>query len=131
MLAEGGRLLLTVPAHPYLWSYFDEASHHCRRYKPAELESKLTATGYQIEYLTPYMASIFLLVWLGRRLATLSGRHLAGDAGCTHELALGELHIVPVVNDLLSLVLTQETRLIARRNVLPIGTSILALARKK
>jgi SAM-dependent methyltransferase len=31
-LAPGGRLLLTVPAHQYLWSYFDESSQHCRRY---------------------------------------------------------------------------------------------------
>ena len=31
-LAPGGRLMLTVPAHQYLWSYFDEAAQHCRRY---------------------------------------------------------------------------------------------------
>ncbi|HYN88796.1 MAG TPA: class I SAM-dependent methyltransferase, partial [Ardenticatenaceae bacterium] len=28
MLAPGGRLLMTVPAGPSLWSYFDEASGH-------------------------------------------------------------------------------------------------------
>src|SRR5262249_4309693 len=29
-LKPGGKLILTVPAHQYLWSYFDEAAHHCR-----------------------------------------------------------------------------------------------------
>src|SRR5262245_7133302 len=61
MLAPGGALLLTVPAHRSLWSYFDEASCHCRRYEPEELESKLRDAGYQVEYLTQYMASVFPL----------------------------------------------------------------------
>ena len=33
LLSDGGTLLLTVPANQELWSYFDEASHHCRRYE--------------------------------------------------------------------------------------------------
>jgi len=130
MLAPGGRLLLTVPAHPSLWSYFDGASHHCRRYELAELESKLIRTDYRIEYLTQYMASIFPLVWLKRRLVASTERCLANDVNRTHELASGELRIMPVLNDLLVLLLAQEARMIARRRQLPIGTSLLAIARK-
>jgi SAM-dependent methyltransferase len=130
MLAFGGVLLLTVPAHPSLWSYFDEASHHCRRYELAELENKLIGTSYRVEYITQYMASIFPLVWLGRRLTALTDRRRAGDAGHTHDLAARELRITPVVNDLLALLLAQEARLIARRRPLSIGTSLLAVARK-
>jgi glycosyltransferase involved in cell wall biosynthesis len=66
---RGGALLLTVPAHPMLWSYFDEASRHHRRYKPDELASKLVEAGYRIEYMSQYMAGIFPMVWVGRRLA--------------------------------------------------------------
>ena len=130
MLAPEGALLLTVPAHPSLWSYFDEASHHCRRYELAELESKLIRTGYRVEYLTQYMVSIFPMVWLGRRLAALFDRRPAGDASCTHDLASRDLRIVPVVNDLLAWLLAQEARVIARRCLLPIGTSLLAVGRK-
>ena len=130
MLAPEGVLLLTMPAHPSLWSYFDEASRHCRRYESAQLESKLIGTGYRIEYMTQYMASIFPLVWLKRRLAALIDRRPAGDAGRTHDLASSELRVMPVVNDLLSLVLAQETRLIARRRRLLVGTSLLAVAHK-
>ncbi len=130
MLAFGGVLLLTVPAHPALWSYFDEASHHCRRYELAELERKLIRTGYRIEYLTQYMASIYPLVWLGRRLTALIDRRPASGAGRTHDLASRELHITPLVNDLLAWVLAQEARLIASRRRLPIGTSLLVIARE-
>lgn len=130
ILALGGALLLTVPVQPSLWSYFDEASHHYRRYRIIELESKLTRTGYRIEYLTPYMASIFPFVWLRRRLAPMIRRHPAGDADRTHDLAVGDLRIVPVVNGLLTFLLAQEARAIARRRRLPIGTSLVAVARK-
>ncbi len=130
MLALGGALLLTVPVYPSLWSYFDEASHHYRRYRITELESKLTRIGYRIEYLTPYMASIFPFVWLRRRLAPIIRRHPAGDADRTHDLAVGDLRIAPVVNGLLTFLLAQEARAIARRRRLPIGTSLVAVARK-
>jgi SAM-dependent methyltransferase len=130
MLAPGGALLLTVPAHPSLWSYFDEASHHRRRYRPAELRSKLTRTGYEVEYLTQFNASLFPLIWLGRRLAALIGRQRAGHADRSDDLALSELRVRPVVNGLLAWLLTKEADLVARRCRLPIGASVLTIARK-
>lgn len=130
MLTQEGVLVLTVPAHPSLWSYFDEASRHCRRYRPAALESKLIRAGYRVEYLTQYMASIFPLVWMGRRLAALTARRSASDARRTHDLAARDLRIMPVVNDLLALLLAQEAHLIACRRPLPIGISLLAVAGK-
>ena len=131
MLAPGGILLLTVPAHPSLWSYFDEGSHHCRRYRVSNLESKLNNTGYQIEYLTQYMVSIFPLLWLGRRLKSLIDRRPSGSADRTDALARAELRITPVANGLLAFLLAPEARLIARRRRLPMGTSLLAIARKE
>lgn len=131
MLSPEGILLLTVPAHPSLWSYFDEVSHHCRRYELAELESKLIGTSYRVEYITQYMASIFPIVWIGRRLAALIDRRPTDEAGRTHDLAARELRIRPLVNGLLAFLLAQEGRVIARRRRLPIGTSLLAIARKE
>lgn len=131
MLKPGGRLFLTVPAHPSLWSYFDIDSHHCRRYKPAELEARLLGAGFKVEYLTQYMASIFPAVWLGRRVAKLLGKHLAISRDSIHDLALRELRIRPVLNEVLAFLLEQETRAIARRIRLPIGTSLLAIGHKR
>lgn len=130
VLAKGGRLLLTVPAHPCLWSRFDEASCHCRRYELAELEGKLIHAGYRVEYITQYMASIFPLVWLRRRVAGLADLRPSAGAGRRCDLVASELRIVPVINDLLVLLLAQEARLIARRCRLPVGTSLLAVARR-
>ena len=130
LLVPGGRLLLTVPSHPSLWSYFDEVSCHCRRYQLAELKSKMIQTGFQIEYITEYMFSIFPLVWLGRRLMAFTNRRPVVVPGSHHKLAASELHITPIINDLLTWLLMQETRLIARRYALPIGTSLVAVARK-
>ena len=130
MLARDGVLLLTVPAHKSLWSYFDERSHHYRRYELAELEGELISAGYKVEYISHYMASIFPLVWLGRRLKSLNCKRRASDANHKYDRVLAELRVVPIVNNLLALLLGQEARLIARRRRLPFGTSILAIARK-
>lgn len=125
-LVPGGALLLTVPAHPSLWSYFDEASHHQRRYDATELRSKLLNSGYHVEYLTPYMACLFPLLWLGRRMAGLLHR---GDVN-VDDLATRELRINPLANDLLYHILRREARLVKRRKQLPMGASIVAIARR-
>jgi len=49
LLKPGGRLLPTLPALPSLWSYFDEAAQHCRRYTLKEPQVKLAETGYTLE----------------------------------------------------------------------------------
>lgn len=130
LLGEGGVLLLTVPAHASLWSYWDEACQHYRRYASHELQDKLTATGYRVEYLTPFMAPLLPLMWLKRRLAPAVHRGTVGGTQRGRELAARELRIIPGVNTLLEWILVPEVALIARRCRLPIGTSLLAVARK-
>ena len=67
MLRPGGALLLTVPAKQTLWSYFDEAAHHCRRYESPDLESELAEAGFEVEYLSYYMFSLYPMMWLKRK----------------------------------------------------------------
>ena len=45
MLKQGGALLLNVPAHLSLWSYFDEECHRYQRYELNEIKRKLVLTG--------------------------------------------------------------------------------------
>jgi len=130
LLAPEGALLLTVPAYPRLWSYCDEASYHCRRYTPHALAGKLRRSGYRIEYLSPYMASLFPLVWLGWRLAAVRHWGTARMPGHGAVLASAELQVWPGINALLAWVLAQETRLLARRCRLPLGTSLVVIARR-
>jgi SAM-dependent methyltransferase len=124
ILDAKGKLLLTVPADPALWSAFDEAAGHCRRYRKGELEEKLAECGYKVEYLTPYMAGIYPLVWLSRRFSHGSGPDERARA------VERDLRVVPVLNGMLSMVLSQELRWIRRRQSLRTGTSLLAVARK-
>jgi SAM-dependent methyltransferase len=126
---RNGVLLLTVPAHPSLWSYFDQASYHRRRYELGELKSKLVGAGYHVEYITYYMASIFPLVWLGRRVRSLKRANASHGIDGARALASGELRVMPVINDLLAFSLSWEAPLIACRRRLPMGMSLLAVAR--
>ena len=48
MLRTGGRVLLTVPAHRWLWSRIDELSSHHRRYDRKGLASLLHSAGFDI-----------------------------------------------------------------------------------
>lgn len=49
LLAPGGRLLLLVPAHPFLYCKLDEKLGHFRRYRRAELTRLLKDAGFQVE----------------------------------------------------------------------------------
>jgi SAM-dependent methyltransferase len=131
LLKPGGRLLITVPAHRSLWSYFDEVAHHRRRYETDELAATLVTAGYEIEYCTQYMMAMFPLVWLRRLTSTLRLRPSDPETERRQrEMALRELTIVPVVNRLLDFLLSQEARLLSRRKRLPIGASLVAIARQ-
>ena len=128
-LAPRGVLVLTVPAYSSLWSYHDEVAYHRRRYELTSLEKRLSYSGYQIEYITLYMMSIFPLIWLVRRLQRLIGQRLLRE-NRRHHIASNELRVLPVINELLILLLDWEIQAIACRRQLPIGTSLMAVARK-
>ena len=55
-LAPGGKLLLLVPAFPFLFSVMDELAGHYRRYGRKELAHKLQAAGFtcsEVGYFNP------------------------------------------------------------------------------
>jgi SAM-dependent methyltransferase len=127
MLHDDGALMLTVPAHMTLWSYFDVAARHCRRYERGNLVELLTVTGFQTEYVTEFMLGTFPLLWLKRRMA----RGAMADQRRVIEKASEELKIVPFVNELLKLILAWEPFAIGHRWQLPVGSSLLAVARRR
>jgi SAM-dependent methyltransferase len=129
LLAPGGVLLLTAPAGKVLWSYFDELSHHCRRYEAPELAEKLRQAGFELELVTHYMASIYPLVRLIRRSRTPGKQAQNGGLDASRTLRQ-EFTIVPVANALLTLVLRGEARWVSRGHRLPFGTSLVAVARR-
>ena len=78
VLEPGGVLVLTVPAHPFLFDEMDELAHHRRRYRRSELGQKLRGAGFEVRRLTHFMAPLVPLVvvrWLVR--AASRGRRSA------------------------------------------------------
>ena len=124
MLVPGGALVLTVPAEMALWSYFDEASHHCRRYSRDTLAATLRTTRFDVEYVSHFMTALFPLLWTARRVGDRLHRQSGAD-----ELAMRELTIVPGINGAVAWALGLESRAVARRWRLPIGASLIAVAR--
>ncbi len=126
-LRPGGWLLLTVPAHMSLWSGYDVASGHRRRYTLAQLRTRLGEAGFSVEYGTEFMMPLLPLMWLRRRLAWRGAAKPGPPAGAAVE---NELRVRPLVNRALELILRPEAPWIARHRRLPCGTSLLALARR-
>ena len=130
-LHPGGYLIVTVPAHMGLWSYFDEIAHHRRRYAPAELEQKLATAGYEVVHCTQFMSVLFLPMWLKRRLLGERVTRLSQAPAGQQQIAVeSDLKVNSVANWLLETALRPEPTFISRRWKLPVGTSLIALARR-
>ena len=127
MLVPGGTLLITVPAHQWLWSYFDEAARHCRRYSVADLSTKLELAGFRIDFLTQFMACTLPLLAAVRKLPLLMN---GGKAADDRQLAGREFRVIPVLNAALTGIANVESWWASRGHRLPWGSSILAVARR-
>lgn len=79
-LKESGRMLVTVPAMPWLWSAHDVAHHHHRRYTARRLERLFRAAGFRIRYRTYFNTLLFPLIAGARLLGKLAGREGGDDA---------------------------------------------------
>ncbi len=130
LLPLNGKLLLTVPAHKSLWSYFDDVSHHYRRYEKNDLENLLKLQGLQIEYLTFFQSITYPIIWLGRRLTFWGQKQTELTEEKKYQLTLRELQITPIINEIFYILSSFEKYLIKRRWHLPFGTSLLAVAKK-
>ncbi len=64
----GGRLLVSVPAFPLLWSYVDQAAGHRCRYRLKQLSTELEATGWCIQGYTYFQFLLFPLLAVNRLL---------------------------------------------------------------
>ena len=77
MLAPGGRLVLTVPALPWLWSPHDVAVGHRLRYDRSLLRRRLEASGFTIVHLTHFNTFLMPLAVVYRFLKKSEGHHFS------------------------------------------------------
>lgn len=116
-LAPGGRLLLTVPANPWLWSEHDERNHHFRRYTRETLAETIEAAGLKMEKLTAFNSRLFPLI------STVRFVQNALKMGAKAEESMPS----PRVNALLEKIFASEASRVAR-NGYANGVSLLAVA---
>ena len=124
MLDPGGALVITVPAHPFLFDEMDVLAHHRRRYRIPELREKLLGAGFEIRALFHFMAPLVPLLLLGRALGRLWGGGKAKAAG----RRAAELSVIPGLNEGMAALLAIERSLLTRGWSPPFGSSILAVA---
>jgi SAM-dependent methyltransferase len=73
VVRPGGGAVVTVPAHPWLWSAHDDLNHHRRRYRRDELEGRAADAGWSIAKRTHFNLLLLPLVLAGRRLVRGNG----------------------------------------------------------
>jgi SAM-dependent methyltransferase len=108
-LEPGGRLLLLVPSHPWLYGSLDQHLGHHRRYGMKELKNKLETAGFRVIFLK-YFNRIGILGWF------LNSRIIRRERLPSLQLRIYNL-LVPVFK-------------LEKFFPLPFGTSLIAVAEK-
>lgn len=116
VLEPEGRLVVTVPAFEWMWSYADHVLGHYRRYRRPTLEHDLRDAGFEIERITYWLLPV---AWLFRKLRSLLGRVESAD----------DFPLPGWLNRTLLSVASMEVRVLSERN-LPFGLSLLAVAKR-
>ena len=118
-LKVNGQILITVPAHQFLWSSHDEQNHHFRRYSKKELEEKLKSASFDIETLRYWNSTLFPIFVLQRFLTRLIPQKSSS------EFSMPSRFMRPFLNFILSF----ETRSVFFGKV--IGLSLVSVVKKK
>ncbi|HZG09779.1 MAG TPA: class I SAM-dependent methyltransferase [Allosphingosinicella sp.] len=114
-LKPGGRILIAVPAHPWMWSAHDEVNHHKRRYTRKTLRKVIGDAGLRIDMLSWFNSLLFPLAAAARVAGRITGKDDSDDA----------LPSRPV-NSLFEAVFGLERYLIGRVPLTP-GVSLVAI----
>jgi SAM-dependent methyltransferase len=79
-LRPGGRILVTVPAHPWMWSAHDEINHHKRRYTKKTFRVAVADAGLKLELLTYFNSLLFPVAAAARLAGRATGNKESDDS---------------------------------------------------
>ena len=115
-LKVGGKFLMTVPAHQWMWSAHDNVNHHKRRYSKRGLRELIERSPLRLDKVG-YFNSLLVPAAIAERMASkLRGKDT------------GDLALPPApLNSALERVFAAERHLVGRLP-LPPGLSLFALA---
>jgi SAM-dependent methyltransferase len=118
-LKPGGKVLITVPAHQWMWSAHDVVNHHKRRYSKAGFEALLDKAGLRGAKLGYFNSLLFPVAVAARFAGKLTGKDDSDDSPPPKPL-----------NALFEGIFRLERHLVGRMP-LPPGLSLITLASKK
>ena len=115
-LKPGGKILIAVPAHQWMWSAHDVVNHHHRRYSKASLKKAIEAAGLETRKFGYFNSLLFPLAAAARVAGRLTGRDDSDDSPPPGP-----------VNKLFETIFRLERHMVGRVPMTP-GVSILTLA---
>lgn len=118
-LNSDGRLLITVPAFPALWSAHDEQHHHKRRYTKSGLKECIESAGLSLDLIGYFNTFLFPVAVAERAVAKMLGRQSNADETPNR-----------LLNGLLYQTFAMERHLVGRLP-LPFGLSLFAIAGRR
>ena len=80
LLKPGGKILIAVPAHQWMWSAHDVVNHHHRRYSKGSLVKAIEAAGLKPRKLAYFNSLLFPLAAAARIAGRLTGREDSDDS---------------------------------------------------
>lgn len=118
-MQPGGRMLITVPAHQWLYSRYDRAAGHVKRYSVSVMRRELAAAGLEIERCLFWALSLVPIV----ALRMLVMRFCRPDRTIATGFQPGSRLVDRVLRSLMWSERTLGTRM-------PTGASLVVLARR-
>ena len=79
-LAPGGRILIAVPAHQWMWSAHDVVNHHHRRYSKATLLKAIEGAGLRARRMRWFNSLLFPVAAAARVAGRITGRDDSDDS---------------------------------------------------
>ncbi len=115
-LKPGGKLVMTVPAHQWMWSAHDVVNHHKRRYSKGGLKRLIATSALRLDAIGYFNSLLFPLAVAERLTSKLRGKDEA------------DLTLPPSpINATLESIFAAERHLVGRLP-LPPGLSLFAVA---
>ncbi|MES2326923.1 MAG: class I SAM-dependent methyltransferase [Pseudomonadota bacterium] len=115
-LKPGGKFIMTVPAHPWMWTAHDVANHHKRRYSKRALRKLIESSPMRLDKVGYFNSLLFPLAVAQRAASKLRGKDN------------GNVSLPPApLNRSLEAVFASERYLVGRLR-LPPGLSLFAVA---
>jgi SAM-dependent methyltransferase len=110
VLASEGWVIVTVPAHQWLWSKHDDQAHHFRRYSPSGLVDQFERLGFRVHWCGQFYGFLVFPALMRKLLGLKSGMGLPR----------------PAFNDFLSRLAERSARKSLRQSRLGLSIGMLA-----